>query len=926
MPSDGDREARIEKRLRAVRAFIENLDRTLDEALEEVEDDIRDEVRQRWQRDHDTPIRRINVLSGEGGGRRAWFDTHDPADGYHWPRLRSWLLAHKGRSEAVVESLDDASDNVLAHLENPSEDHGPDRFRVQGLVLGRVQSGKTANFTAVIAKAADAGYRFVIVLSGIHNSLREQTQQRLTEELGLTDKAGRNKSGVGQPEASKRWVAITDNTLHGDFRPGTFDVNVLQGNENVIAVVKKNATVLRRLNRWLKDRPQGAHLPVLIIDDEADQASINTGGNRPGQLPHDTDELDVDLEDMVDLDADDTEGDLRDELNPSVINGLVRELLNGFDKVAYVAYTATPFANVLIDPDAVDLDAGNDLYPRDFLISLPTPPNYVGAERLFGRDPVGDETEPKDGLDVIRTVPDAEIPYLCPGRGPWEAEVTPTLRLALVDYILGTAAKLERLGNGISTMLIHTTHRTYPQIEIGEVVRDEMRDLRQRWRYGNDADRAEFRDRWEDEHRRLITSLNVTLDRDFDMIEPHVTQLMKDGVEIVVLNSATDDQLGYDTDPHRKVIVIGGNRLSRGLTLEDLVVSYYVRASSNYDTLLQMGRWFGYREPYVDLTRLWTTQPLIANFRHLALVEEDLREQIAVQEQMGLTPLELAPLILSHPEMGVTAANKMGAGREINVSYAGQLVQSVRFNLDDPAWLEHNLALTRQLITALGAPDTQDPDRPDPRPHWQQVGWEVIVDFLAQFQSPAEANSFHSAELAAYIRRQATEHNELQRWWVSIRERQQRDSALETVDLTGAIGEVNAISRSRLASDRHSVGVLTNPARARGTTRTGDEEVGLTDDQIAAARDAYAEDRFHRYGTALRHQRSPEEGLLCIYPISPHSDPGNDDRRKGSTNRVRLFDDPARARPVIGVAVVFPPSTSAATQTRIGGPAGDPNL
>lgn len=922
MPSDGERRALIEKRLRGVRAAMEDFDQDLETAMANVENDIRDEVRSRWERDRDIVIRRVNVLTGAGGGRRSWFDDYDPAEGYYWPRLRSWLLAHKGRSEAVVESLDDASDNVLAYLEDPGLS-GPKQFRVQGLVLGRVQSGKTANFTAVIAKAADAGYRFVIVLSGIHNSLREQTQQRLTEELGLKDKAQLNKPGVGQPEATKRWVTITDNTFNGDFLPGTSDVNVLQGNETVIAVVKKNATVLRRLNQWLVGRPPGAHLPVLVIDDEADQASINTGGNRPGRIP---DDADADLNDLVDLSEQDTEGDLLEELNPSVINGLIRSMLSGFEKVSYVAYTATPFANVLIDPEALDQQAGNDLYPRDFLMSLPTPSAYVGASRLFGRDPVGDETEPYEGLDVIRIVPDAEVPYLTPqGRQPWEATVTATLRTALIDYILATAAKVERLGNGISTMLIHTTHRKLPQIELGEVVRDEMRTLRQGWRYGDEDDRREFVDRWTQEHRPIISSLDVTLDREFSAIEEQIGQLMKDRVDIVVLNSDTDDRLGYDTDPYRKVIVIGGNRLSRGLTLEDLVVSYYVRASANYDTLLQMGRWFGYREPFVDLTRVWTTQTLFSNFRHLALVEEDLREQIAVQEHLGVTPLELAPLILAHPEMAVTAANKMGAGRAIHVSYAGQLVQSVRFKLDDPDWLDYNLELTRSLTAALGPLSPVDPSRPDERPHWRHVNWAVVADYLDQFQSPAEATSFHSKELAEYIQRQASEHRELGQWWVSIRERQSFDMGLGVIDLGGSVAEVNAISRSRLVSDRDSVGVLTNPVRPQGSRRTGDEQLGLTDDQIDRAREEYNADLFHRYGTALRHQRTPDEGLLCIYPISPRSDPGNDDRKKNSSNRTKLFEDPNRARAVIGLAVVFPPSASAATRTRVGGPAADPN-
>src|SRR5262249_23324187 len=231
------------------------------------------------------------VLSGRGGPR-PWFATWTPSTGYYWLRQRAYLLDKLGRSEVEIESLDDSTDKILSHLEDPRTT-GPMAFRVQGLVIGYVQSGKTANYSALIAKAADAGYKLVIVLSGIHNALRQQTQRRLDRELGIT--AG----GVGEPEPGRRWIPLTTADLYGDFRPGTVGANVLQGNERVLLVVKKNATVLRRLVQWMTGRAP-ATLPVLIVDDEADQASINTGGNRPP------------LDEVADLVADDVErpGDL----------------------------------------------------------------------------------------------------------------------------------------------------------------------------------------------------------------------------------------------------------------------------------------------------------------------------------------------------------------------------------------------------------------------------------------------------------------------------------------------------------------------------------------------------------------------------------------------------------------------------------------
>ena len=283
----------------------------------------------------------MHVLSSHGGPR-PWFGSWDPSTGYYWLRQRSYLIDQIGWAQPDVESLDDATDRILSHLEDPRP-AGPVEFSVRGLVMGYVQSGKTANFCALVAKAADLGYKLVIVLSGIHNSLRLQTQRRIARALGI------DPTGVAMPEAGMRWISLTTDEINGDFRPGTIDANVLQGNERVLLVVKKNATVLRRLTRWMENRAP-ASLPVLIIDDEADQASINTGGNRAPI----SDQTDLGPGDVEDVNA-------VDELDPSMINGLVRLLISSFHRVCYVAYTATPFANVLINHLAIDREVFEDL-------------------------------------------------------------------------------------------------------------------------------------------------------------------------------------------------------------------------------------------------------------------------------------------------------------------------------------------------------------------------------------------------------------------------------------------------------------------------------------------------------------------------------------------------------------------------------------
>ena len=294
---------------------------------------------------------------------------------------------------------------MLGHLENP---RSPQPFAIRGLVIGHVQSGKTANFSALIAKAADAGYKIVIVLSGLHNTLRQQTQRRLEHDLGRE-----NIGGVGEAEPGRRWVWMTGSEAWGDFDPRGVSAALVQGNEQVIFVVKKNKSRLQRLITWMQGQVPD-DVAVLVIDDEADQASVNTGGNRSPRE-------EVDLVAQSDFDGDVL---TEDELDPSTINLNIRKLLRSFARCSYVAYTATPFANVLIDPSALDTEGGNDLFPSHFIISLPLPPggNDVGAAQLFGRDrlPGDADTGAEEGLDVIEFVPDYESTcwYRHPGRKP----------------------------------------------------------------------------------------------------------------------------------------------------------------------------------------------------------------------------------------------------------------------------------------------------------------------------------------------------------------------------------------------------------------------------------------------------------------------------------------------------------------------------
>ena len=796
--------------------------------------------------------------------RDDWLRQTDRSDWYYWPTLREHLLGTRGWATRGVQALDDITDHILGQLSSPSVE----QFDTRGLVLGYVQSGKTANFTALVAKAADVGYRLIVVLSGIDNGLRRQTQIRLIRELvGYAD--GR-PNAVRLPPLGRQWHAFTSDELNGDFQPGHANHAALQGTQPVLLVVKKNGTVLRRLQRWLDEAPEEVRrtIPLLVVDDEADQASVDTRGtyqieNEP--LPDDYEE-------------------------PSVINRLIRDLLRKFQRRAYVAYTATPFANILIPHDTFDPRRENDLYPKDFIVDLPKPANYFGAEELFGRfdPPSGEEI---GGLDVIRDIPDQDLQALSQGALPG------TLETAILDFILAGAARAQR-GQSTSpmTMLIHVSHLVVEQIELAALVRQRFTEMKNDWRYLRTRGiREKLIMRWNEDMRIVTRATHSEWDVPFEDIEPHIGTFLE-SVQTRVVNSSTGEVLDYEREPGLKAIAIGGNRLSRGLTLEGLLISYYVRRSVAYDTLMQMGRWFGYRPGYEDLTRIYTTPELAGWFSELAFVEYRLREDLRIYEEQGLTPVMVGMRIWQHPTMQVTSPLKrrFASSTTISQSYSLGIEQTFKFplsRLDDLAVLaEENLLETREFFARLGAPRWESR-----RPKWSGVPASSVLDFLRRFSIDEQTRSLSLPLICAYIERQIMQ-GELVEWIVSIRSRESMDRRLGEANWGVPGGRIFNLGRSRIR-DTDSVGVITSP---------GDEAVGL---------DVGRREQMQEYirkgqgeNPAARRSRLPREGLILLYPISKYS---GYDLEPGSIRRP-LYTEPEdpRAHDLIGLAVSFPQSAS----------------
>jgi Z1 domain len=883
--SDGER---IEGHVALVRILMTRDGCTFDQALTSagalIPADDHKAVLAHYRRQTSTTIELLQPGVLSDGGPRAWFGNYDPSQGYYWRRQRAYLAHTIGRKDFEIDSLDQASNKVLSHLEDPKL---TTPFAIRGLVMGHVQSGKTANFSALIAKAADRGYKIVIVLSGLHNTLRQQTQRRLEHDLGRE-----NVPGVGEPEPGRRWVWMTGSEAWGDFDPkGASAGGTLQGNDHVIFVVKKNKTRLQRLNAWMQGRVP-PDVPVLVIDDEADQASINTRGNRSPRE-------EVDLVANSDFDGDVLS---EDELDPSAINLNIRTLIRSFAKCSYVAYTATPFANVLIDPDALDIAGGNDLFPSHFIISLPIPPggDYVGAAQLFGRDrlPGDADTAADDGLDVIEFVPDYEVDMLVPpprhGAG-FTPTVPASLKQALTDYVLASAAWLHRSGqNRPCAMLIHTDMRRAMQNPLATEVTAELAYIRQRWLYEAEEFRPALAARWNARFRPVSIDMDLTRDAEFDAIAPYVDRLLRDGVVVKVLNSDWPDNIDFDAEPNLKAVLIGGNKLSRGVTIEGLMVSYYVRETLYYDTLMQMGRWFGYRGQYVDLTRLYSTKLLVGCFHDLATAEEELRRQISRYDRERLTPAQFVPRVRTHPVMAVTQKNKMRSATAVTVNYAGDRIQTIRVPEKVTPALVFNLETTRNLLSALGPPTLVEG-----QPTWSGVDPGFIIEFLLMFQVSSN-DLLDPRSVVDYISEQRR-NGELTRWRVLLScAKTLRDDSLWYEDLgVEGMTKIPLIARSRKKMDPTSLGVVTDP---------GDELLGLDPGQIKAAEEDALDGKYSSKAEAYRAYRDPAEGLLMIYPISAASD-----ILKNSTTRVKLFETPEKAATVIAYAVSFPFSESEAT-------------
>lgn len=847
----------------------------------------------------DELIRRFSLWIGQDAilssetDHENWLVSSRKKSWRYWQRYREWL--ERKLSIKAVEGLDLSTDTVLGLLEDPAREGPWDR---RGLVVGHVQSGKTGHYTGLICKAADAGYKIIIVLAGLHNNLRSQTQLRLDEGfLGYETTPVPDDIriiGVGEIDSDPgiRPNYATNRSNAGDFSTRVArNLGISPEERPWLFVVKKNKTVLERLYRWIRnhvanvhDPETGArivtHLPLLMIDDEADHASVDTGEQ-----------------------VFDPEGRPDEEHQPTAINRLIRRILHSFSRSAYVSYTATPFANIFIHERGATRQEGPDLFPAAFIIHLAAPSNYIGPTRLFG---LSADAEEDAGLRLLRPVADHTT---SDGRGGWmpqkhrnghvplhdgQDQLPPTLQEAIEAFLLACAIRrLRSQQNEHASMLVHVTRFNSVQHCVYQQVAERIRQLRQRLTRGIGQEEAlrNLEQLWQCD---FLPTTEVIRKRYPDLVSAvsftwrDILQVLPDTVsdiQVRMINGTAKDALDYaeHAGAGLKVIAIGGDKLARGLTLEGLCVSYFLRASRMYDTLMQMGRWFGYRPGYLDVCRLYTTLELSDWFSHIADAGEELREEFDLMVASGATPRDYGLKVQSHPVLMVTSRLKMRTARNLMLSFSGQLLETVAL-YRDPCVLDCNLNAAKRLLENLGSPE-EDPlrVRNSTRQQWQGYLWEDIpasdvVDFLTSYRTHPEAHKVNSTLLAEFIQSMVGV-GELTHWTVVlIGGREGRGLKLRE-DVA-----VKMLQRSAHGAfeDRYSIGRLMSPrdeaidldeaawnaalALTRSTWRA--DSARGQDSQEPDAPNGPAVRRVRGFGAEGVSAR-PDKGVLFLYALDP---------------------------------------------------------
>jgi len=767
-----------------------------------------------------------------------------PKDSSHrWNRFMTGLQSEGHIGEETLEDLNRSTTQILNYMPNPKAFGSS--FSSRGLVMGHVQSGKTTNFLGLMSKAADEGYRLIIVLSGVTNNLRSQTQQRLEAAID-----------------SGHWYKLTE--IKSDFQRNKENAQVLLSNgaNKHVAVVKKNKSRLVSLYKWLESASAATRkaLPVLIIDDECDQATVNAGTK-----------------------------DRRNAINNALMNILDPSFL---PKNSYVGYSATPFANILADTT----DVGG-IYPKDFVVSLKASPGYFGAAKLFGTDILEGDDDTLQAADIVRNIPEFEAEIVCPPKKKadaekWDPIMQPELEKSMMWFVLATATRWARGDQDKwSTMMVHTSSNVKPHEKTHKMISAYVQELAGTWESPEILEK--FETLWNDEID-AASELEPDHGRYWEKAQSHIGDVISK-IHVITDNSKSLDRLNYGSEvlPH-PVIVVGGNTLARGLTLNGLVSSYFVRTSNAYDSLMQMGRWFGYRPDYADLQRIWMANepPRKTSywFRELSLVEEEIRQQIEIYAREGRSPSELGIKIKNLPGMAITAAAKMKSAMIAQIGFGSSRQQTILFRHEHQAQAL-NQSVLKNFVAQVG-----------PRKFLsngegglvaKDLSSKVIMKFMNDYQMHPDTRTMQSKLVNKYIENLNSE-GELNSWNVVLYSNQRGSKEFDL----GSGLKVKMANRSKMRGESETINIKTlislgdmvadKPSLkkvAKGLIAEG-KKVSETELQYARKHDP----------------ETKGVGLLGIYVIDKDSVPAN----LKSESRVPLESE----LDLIGIYLIFPETKS----------------
>ncbi len=806
-----------------------------------------------------------------------------------WKRYK--LEMQKNDPSFPVNDLDDFTDKILDKCVNPKKEGSWDR---RGMVVGHVQSGKTSNYVGLINKATDAGYKVIIVIAGTISSLRRQTQERIDSGY-----IGRNSSafirenenkiiGVGKYKVNTDIYSLTSSYYktgdEGDFSQSVANrLNIPIGKNPVIFVIKKNKSILENLIDWFsKDvnakvvdgSPKLFDVPVLVIDDEADAASINASKS---------------IEDI------------------KTINRLIRTLLNLFNQNTFIGYTATPYANLFISQEHneklttivknKEYKIGEDLFPRDFIINIKAPTNYIGAAKIFGfENPDGEEKEP---LDIFRAIDDYDPPFFKTinknNKEDLPEYLPESLEKAIKSFILTCAIRrLRGHENKHNSMLIHVALLVKWIDKVASLVNKKIKEYSNSISSEDKSILQELKELYETDFVPTTDNVLENLDYKDIRIKQHSWEEVKGELKKAVskidvrsvhgTRSTTNleyhniEEIDYNRHENGlSVIAVGGSRLSRGITLEGLSISYYLRTTKMYDSLMQMGRWFGYRPGYVDLCRLYTTEQIFEWFNHITMATEEIRNDFDEMTTSHQRPKDFRLKVRNHHGlMTITSLAKLHFSKNIEISFSGSNPQTYQL-LKTKSAIESNFKALNNLISVIGFPSIEN--RKETRGKIRYLFYanteiDPICDFIDSFK--IEQPSIKNATLSDYIKSQSKNLG-ISEWNVCIVSNTDEKVFIDYLGNTplNARNEKEDVMTYVLHYNDESITLGCSVRNQPKITRTSDYYL-IAKNQIDDLKDRQVDLVLNGLKTnkEIKEQRSSEKkGLLLIYALDERGTP-----------------------------------------------------